>query len=190
MELKEYELTEFKSSDFKDQNGNVWCDAVFLGVGEPVKWVVKDPSKVVVGQKYYGKITDETSKANKPYQRFRREKRPEDQAQPQGKSKRDWQPRDDAAIRAQWAIGQAMTFLVAANDVNDGNPIEQAEILAKELYAMVDRVKDSNSPKAPEPAPKNSWEQARQKLHQNERDEDREISGDMQSLMEQEPELG
>lgn len=74
---KEYELTAFEAGDFKDQHGNVWGTAVFLGEGEPVKWVVKDPLSIKIGQKYYGSITEEKSKAGKPYLRFRREKVPD-----------------------------------------------------------------------------------------------------------------
>lgn len=184
MEVQEYELTQFKSSDFKDQNGNIWCDAVFLGIGEPVKWVVKDPSKVVVGQKYYGKITDETSKANKPYQRFRREKRPEEQ---QRQGKREWQPRDDMAIRAQWSINAALQAIGKNESGVYDDYFADIETYATKFYAMVDRVKGSDSPKVPESAPKNNWEQARQKFHKDERDEDNAINADMQSLMEQEP---
>lgn len=51
------------------------------------------------------------------------------------------QPRDDAAIRAQWAIGQAYS------NQPDGAKPEDIEKTAKMLYAMVDRVKGSNDQK-------------------------------------------
>src|SRR3990167_2153778 len=74
-----YELTSFKPSDFKDDYGNTWCDAAFLGHGEPVKWVVKEVGNQKVGEKYYGHIEHKTSKANKPYNRFYADKPPEDE---------------------------------------------------------------------------------------------------------------
>lgn len=49
--------------------------------------------------------------------------------------------RDDNAIRAQWAIGQAVQVTLLSKTPDDQGAIEG---LAKDLYAMVDRVKDSN----------------------------------------------
>lgn len=75
---QEYTLSSFQDSDFKDQNGNTWCTALFEEKSnEPIKWVVKDPTKVVVGQKYFGEVKEMTSKAGKPYLRFFREKNPD-----------------------------------------------------------------------------------------------------------------
>lgn len=75
---QEYTLTSFQDSDFKDQNGNTWCTALFEEKhNEPIKWVVKDPTKVVVGQKYYGEVKEMQSKAGKAYLRFFREKNPD-----------------------------------------------------------------------------------------------------------------
>lgn len=46
------------------------------------------------------------------------------------------QPKDEAAIKAMWAINAAIAF-----DHKNELVIEELETLAKELFAMVDRVK-------------------------------------------------
>ena len=53
-----------------------------------------------------------------------------------GSEKKEWIPRDDDRIVAQWAIGQAMT-----NQKQGHIDFETVEMDAQRLYAMVDRVK-------------------------------------------------
>jgi hypothetical protein len=48
--------------------------------------------------------------------------------------------RDDAAIKAQWAIGQAIAYLTAVMDKKAVN-MQLIEDYAKQLYATVSRVK-------------------------------------------------
>lgn len=48
--------------------------------------------------------------------------------------------RDDAAIKAQWAIGQAVQILLS-KDEKPENAIEYIEARANDLYGMVERVK-------------------------------------------------
>lgn len=108
MESKDYEVSSFKPGDFVDPHGNYWCEAAFKGVSEPVRWVVKDPTSVQVGQVVYGRVTDETSKAGKPYLRFRREQKEDNERTTQTYApKKEWQPRDDDRIAAQWALGRS-----------------------------------------------------------------------------------
>lgn len=76
---QEYEITDFRKGDFQDQHQNFWCDMVLLGVGEPVRIAVKDPTQYQVGQKLYGRIDEVISKQGKPYKRFFKEERPEQQ---------------------------------------------------------------------------------------------------------------
>jgi hypothetical protein len=151
---QDYKLTSFEKSDFQDNFGNYWCNAAFEGVSEPVRWVVKDPASVEVGKVYYGEIKDATSKAGKAYLRFHREKKEDAQPSHSETPKQEWQPRDDSHIRAQWAIGQAVSALVALN--TDGKlEYGVVEDIAKKLFAMVDRVKgssESTDPKANTPA--------------------------------------
>ena len=144
--MREYELTAFDKGDFQDPNGNFWCSGALKGVSEPVKFVVKDPTKFNVGDMLYGEIIEATSKAGKPYKRFKRAKKPEDNHSFSG-GKREWQPRDDMAIRAQWAIGQALSKFpencYQATDEDRMTLLHNIEHFAKEIYAMVDNVKGS-----------------------------------------------
>lgn len=70
-----YTIKDFSVGDFKDPNGNTWCEVVFAeDPSEQYRWVVKDPVKVTLGTKVYGHIEEKTSKAGKPYNRFYRDK--------------------------------------------------------------------------------------------------------------------
>lgn len=84
---QDYKLLKFDpglENPFKDQNGNLWTTAVFEGIQEEVKWVVKDPSKIQEGNSYYGEVKKATSKAGKDYLRFYREQKPDFQSSQQG----------------------------------------------------------------------------------------------------------
>lgn len=61
--------------------------------------------------------------------------------------KKEWQPRDDDRIVAQWAIGQATQLTIANGKLS----LEDIEADAKRLFAMVERVKggsESPNPKS------------------------------------------
>lgn len=105
--MEYYELTELDVSDFKDNYGNTWCDAVFVGIGEPVKWVLKDPDSVKVGEKYYGEIEEKISKAGKAYLKFKRAK-PEDSSQ-QGSYQES--PEKQDSINRAVALNNAVAML-------------------------------------------------------------------------------
>lgn len=146
MEAKEHTLTSFDpgKDPFVDPHGNTWVTATFEGITEPVKWVIKDLGKIRVGDSYYGEIKEQTSKAGKPYLRFYRESKPEggytqpqQTALPESPSGDYWDDKN-AQIRAQWAIGQAVSAIC-----KDGKEphYPNVESVAKELFAMVDRVK-------------------------------------------------
>lgn len=142
---KEYEITalDVGREPFVDQNGNTWVTTVFMGVGEPVKWVVKDPTKFKVGDKVYGSITDEKSKAGKPYLRFRREKAPEvTYTQQQDKPSPEYWDNKQSQIKAQWAIGQALNWVKQP----ESQVFNEIEPIAKQLFAMVDRVANPIDP--------------------------------------------
>ncbi len=143
---QEYQVRQFNKGDFQDPHGNYWCDMSLEGVGEPVKIVVKDPMQFKDGMTLYGNITDETSKAGKPYSRFRREAKPDQQpfesSKPEAKKDDDkyWEDKN-SAIKAQWAIGQAVKATEMKASI-DGY-FADVEHLAKEFYLMVDSVKAS-----------------------------------------------
>ncbi len=137
----EYEIIAFDTGKepFVDNHGNTWCTVAFQGISEPVRWVVKDPTKYKIGDMVYGKITQETSKAGKPYNRFRKEspseglqKYAEDVSQ--DKPSAEYWDNKQRQIKAQWAIGQAVQLGIA------GSNIEEIEVKAKELFSMVDRI--------------------------------------------------
>jgi hypothetical protein len=138
---KEYKLTAFEKGDFQDTHGNFWCTAVLQGIGEPVKMVVKDPMKFEVGMELYGEVKTQKSKAGKDYLRFYRETPPEQQTfnRSAGGGKPSFQPRDDAGIKAQFAIKAAIQYHAESAPLTD---IEEA---AKAFYKMVDRVKESHT---------------------------------------------
>jgi hypothetical protein len=143
-DAKDYVIRDFQKGDFRDQNGNYWCDAAFEGVGEPVKMVVKDPMKFTNGMTVYGYIRGMSSKAGKPYQRFYRVQKEEAPAPQQASQKTgSYQPRDDMAIRAQWAIGQAVQLQngILAAEPSTQFKVDWLETEAKNFFAMVDRVK-------------------------------------------------
>lgn len=147
---QDYKLTAFNPGDFQDPHGNTWCDAAFEGLSEPVKMVVKDPTQYKEGQMLYGEITVATSRAGKPYNRFKRQQKPDqEQSYTPKAEKKEWQPRDDMAIRAQWAIGQAVQLygILWGRDKTPWEP-HWAEKKAKEFYLMVDRVKGQTPEKS------------------------------------------
>ena len=181
---QDYKLLQFKVGDFQDQHGNTWATAAFEGVSEPVRWVVKDPSTIKEQESYYGDIKQHESKSGRPYLRFHRAK------------KEDRPKRDDSAIRAQWAIGQAvntLTPLIAkiagkADETFisgiDAKFLEDVELKAKAFYAMVDRVKGSEAPKEePKKTGYDVFKENRPSKH-DDRDEDREFASLMQKGLE------
>lgn len=55
-----------------------------------------------------------------------------------GGGRSGYQPKDEAAIKAMWSIGQAIAFSATQKTALG---IEELEAVATDLYAMVDRVK-------------------------------------------------
>lgn len=103
------------------------------GHERPVSIGKKSPDALHVGDTVYGTITG----TDRDEDKFKSEQQ---QTSFGGgtSSKPAYVPRDDLAIRAQWALGQGMT---AAYNNEVGN-LAEVEMLARELFAMVDRVKE------------------------------------------------
>lgn len=143
--MQNYKLKDFKVSDFKDDFGNTWCEAIFEGVGEPVKWVLKEPSSVTLDVEYYGEIKEMTSKAGKPYNRFYRAK-PEDVPQSRGTQSSSKTLDYEPSTNARWAIGMAYRACIQVTGTLDGAggdfPFELVEEHAKKLVEMFERIKD------------------------------------------------
>jgi hypothetical protein len=139
---QEYVIRAWEKGDFQDNHGNYWCTAVFEGVGEPVKVVVKDPTKFNVDDKLYGDVTEQKSKAGNTYLRFKRvsnTEAPQGGSKPQGQSDEYWEEKN-AQIKAQWAIGKAIEW--GRGDKDEVNIERDAKI----LFAMVDRVSGKEQP--------------------------------------------
>lgn len=102
----------------------------------------KNPDALKVGDKVYGTI-EPTPKFETD--RFKAERKPD------GGGFRG-QPKDEAAIKAMWAIGKA----VEALDEPDTALIEE---LAKELYAMVERVKGGENTPQPQKPLAEQWKE-------------------------------
>lgn len=102
------------------------------GVDEPVEINRKPGNVPKVAESIYGEVN-----STEYGYKFKPEKKPF------GKS--NYQPRPDhhEEIKAQWAIGQAVTIYNATNDDQLGPHMNVIEKHAKELFAMVDRVKGS-----------------------------------------------
>lgn len=146
---QEYEVLQFKKGDFQDNYGNYWCDMALKGVGEPVRIAVKDPTQFQDGMTLYGSVETKTSKAGKEYMKFKREEREDDPDQQSDKPKQSdeyWEDKN-SAIKAQFAIKVATEFLKNSEFISDDKLFEATEKYAKEIFAMVDRVKGSEMSK-------------------------------------------
>lgn len=124
-----------------DPHGNVKGSVVFEEhANEPVDATFKQAPNP--GDKKYGVIEDYQTKSGNTRTKFSRRDRPQEGSNSRSGGKSG---RDDNAIRAQWAIGQAVQIQAASKVVRDGSTLmNELEATAKSLYAMVDRVKDSN----------------------------------------------
>lgn len=67
-----------KRLDGEDQYHNVTDSVFFEGETETVLWKHAPTTEVVKGTKVYGEITNETSKAGKPWRKFNKRQVPED----------------------------------------------------------------------------------------------------------------
>jgi hypothetical protein len=150
-----YTVRELEKSDFQDMHGNYWCTANLEGVSEPVKWVLKDPTKIEIGQSYYGEIKDATSKAGKPYLRFYKQQPPED-GQAGGSSSSStstWKDNSDGQ-RQGMCINNAAAFITAQNAANPMTAVQWADLVhefAAALYAKGNLVTQEQATVVPQP---------------------------------------
>jgi len=133
--MAEYRITDVDVHNVREwdgPNGKVFYIPVM--VEGHSKWISigkKSKDALNKGDTIYGTI-EETEYAT---DKFKAEKQFQ---QRYDGPKKGYTQRDDSAIRAQWAIGQAVQLNVAGAIKFDG-----VEETAKLLYAMVDRVKAS-----------------------------------------------
>lgn len=135
---KEYTIKAIasKAKDWESQYGKFKSYLVQLeGNGEPVQINKKAESEAPqVGDKVFGKI-EEVEFGDRTLQKFKAGKKPYGGGY----------QRDDSAIRAQWAIGQAVSSTsVQTFEGKLDFYYEALESKAKKFYAMVDRVKASH----------------------------------------------
>lgn len=144
--MAEYKITQVSANppkEYDGQNGRIYYIKVALqGHAKPVSVGKKTPNALRVGDTVNGTIlpteydTDNFKSENKPYPAT------------QGGS-----PKDQDMIRAQWAIGQAVQISVHYETQYDVIKVEKN---AKDLFAMVDRVKGSNQQASTPEVPVNS----------------------------------
>lgn len=135
---REYKITQISQQaprQWDGPNGTVYYIKIRLeGHAKAVSIGKKSPDALHVGDSVYGTITEDPMHDE---DKFKADQNPS-YSGGSSSSKPAYVPRDDLAIRAQWAIGQSMT---AVYDSDAGNTA-MVELLAGELFAMVDRVKN------------------------------------------------
>jgi hypothetical protein len=127
---KDYTVNQFKVGTFTDPNGNTWCDMALQGVGEPVKIVVKDPTKFHDGMELYGKIEEKTSKAGKTYLRFYREQKQDAPAQGSTYDSNGAKHGNALKIAADFYLGRGV------HDMNEDQFVGAVESLAKRIFSI------------------------------------------------------
>lgn len=140
--MAEYKVTKVSGQEpreYTNEYGTTYYIKVQVeGHDKPIEVGKKQKDGVKVGDVLYGTITDTQYKTDK----FKSEPKPFG-----GNSGGFQKPvRDDSHIRAQWAIGQAMTHFAHKEEVG----LDKVEKLAGALFQMVDRVKtiQAQEPKA------------------------------------------
>ena len=129
-------VSQQEPKKYEGQYGTTYYIKVKLaGHDKPVSIGKKQPDALKEGYKVFGTIEPTDFDEDK----FKSEKNPNSSY---GGSKSSYQPRDDEAIRAQWAIGQAVQlYSFEAKEHELGPHMNLIEAKAKELFSMVDRVK-------------------------------------------------
>ena len=136
----DYTISVFKPTDYKDTYGNYWCEVAFEGESEPARWSMKPESveKYKPGVSVYGHIEEATSKAGKPYNRFKTDQRPEGTQAPQSGSKpqtSSWDnPERQDAISRSVALNNTATIYQGVGD--KANVVEMLA-LADQFYAWL-----------------------------------------------------
>lgn len=132
---------DFLNDKLENDNYGIFYSVKFEGDADTHLWQAKTAPQS--GERVYGHIEKTKSGKTTKFKRAKKEDIPTEASRGQSTSpaKKEWQPRDDDAIRAQFAIKTAV-MLVSGKEVVTVPAIEN---WAKEIYAMVDRVKGSNS---------------------------------------------
>lgn len=137
---QEYTVTRISQQPPREYDGDYgkvyYIKTQLEGHDKPVSIGKKDPHALRAGDKVYGRIIETQYDEDK----FQAERRDNNHVGNKGSfngNKGHYQPRDDAAIRAQFAIKAAIEYC----KTNDPNSLNDVEEYARRFYAMVDSVK-------------------------------------------------
>ena len=145
----EYTIKQVKTNDvWSNSYGEFQSYALVLeGIGEPVsmnkKAPVSNPPKA--GDKIFGTLEEVNAKNGRSFYKFKAEK-PQGVAPSTDKPTEEYWEDKNSAIKAQWAIGQAVRVAVA---INEPEAYKNIETEAKGFYAMVERVKGNTEATSP-----------------------------------------
>lgn len=134
-EYKVIKVSEQEPKEYfneKYQSTTYYIKVQVEGHDKPIEVGKKSPDAIHVGDILYGNIQT----TSYPVDKFKSEPRPF------GGNNFQKPQKDDSHIRAQWAIGQAMTHFAHKEKVG----LEEVEALAGALFQMVDRVKVVQAP--------------------------------------------
>lgn len=157
--VKSWKAWENEDGAIRDAHGNFKGSVTFEEYNsEPVDATFK--TEPAPGDKKYGTVNDYTTKAGKVRMGFTRADRPLDEPRPYAPKPTtpivDWGGKD-RVIKAQWAIGQAVSLhkdnevVTGAAFIAGGNKnLLAIEATAKQLFAMVDRVQQGETKTDPE----------------------------------------
>lgn len=127
---QEYTIEKISQSPPREWTGDYgtiyYIKTMLKGHGKPVEVGKKSPDALKTGDTVYGTI----KQTDFDVDRFKPEKNPNT-----GMAR---QPKDEAAIKAMWAIGQSVQVALGKGKTFDTKDIEA---VANELFGMVDRVK-------------------------------------------------
>lgn len=158
--MQDFTLKDLLVGDFKDHHQNTWCRATFAEHGEPVIWVLKDPSKATIGQTYYGEIQDWTSAKGTTSPRFYKRERPEAGEAPTSQPTLNLpdKPKDsyEPGTNARWAIKMSFDAYVRVmgsppDPETEPHSWGAIEATAQNLLSMFDKLKNSGSGVASNP---------------------------------------
>lgn len=145
--MSEYRITQVSGQPPREYYNEKFSSTTYYikvkleGHDRPVSIGKKSPDALKAGDTVYGNIVP-TDPSKFDADNFKAE-RPAERPQ-EGSGSRGYQPRDDMAIRAQWAIGQAVQTIAYLSPKAQDEWTATVERRAKEFYAMVDRVKNSS----------------------------------------------
>lgn len=136
--VRQWTPWENEDGPIRDKYGNYKGSILFdEDHGEPIDATFKQHP--AVGDKKYGSVEPYTTQMGKKRTKFVRADKPQEEQQ-RSTTSYTYTPRDDAAIQAQWAIGQAVNWVSI-----QGGQWGKVEPVARDFYAMINRVKNSTS---------------------------------------------